>query len=130
MIDSLVFLTGGNTPQAVFQCMAMFQIRISKEVFVGSKPLEQRCSVLYLLLRLTGKMRVSHDGHTRFIRQESGQVFADGHEQKACSISQVAAGIYSFIYYSFPPWEFVFYFSFSQMPQNTKSSALQQTWRK
>lgn len=46
----------------------------------GTQPLEQRCSVLYLLPRLTGKMRVSHGGHTRFARQESGQVFANGNE--------------------------------------------------
>ena len=59
----------------------------------GTQPLEQRCSVLYLLLRLTGKMRVSHDGHTRFARQESGQVFANGNEQKAGRFQRVAAGI-------------------------------------
>ena len=55
---------------------------VSKGYPFGTQPLEQRCSVLYLLLRLTGKMRVSHDGHTRFIRQESGQDFANGNEQK------------------------------------------------
>ena len=59
----------------------------------GTQPLEQRCSVLYLLPRLTGKMRVSHDGHTRFARQESGQVFANGNEQKAGRFQRVAAGI-------------------------------------
>ncbi len=48
----------------------------------GTQPLEQRCSVLYLLPRLTGKMRVSHDGHTRFARQESGQVFRMGMSKK------------------------------------------------
>ncbi len=41
-----------------------------------------KCSVLYLLSRLAGKMRVSPDGNTRFARQENGQVFADGDEQK------------------------------------------------
>ena len=40
----------------------------------GTQPLEQRCSVLYLTARLVGKMRVSPYGHTRFIRQENGQV--------------------------------------------------------
>ena len=44
----------------------------------GTQPLEQRCSVLYLTARLTGKMRVSPYGHTRFIRQENGQVFVNG----------------------------------------------------
>lgn len=58
----------------------------------GTQPLEQRCSVLYLLPRLTGKRRVSHDGHTRFARQESGQVFANGNEQKACSVSESGSG--------------------------------------
>ena len=67
--------------------------RDSKGYPFATQPLGQRCSVLYLLLRLTGKMRVSHDGHSRFIRQESGQVFANGNEQKACSLSEVAAGI-------------------------------------
>lgn len=42
-----------------------------------------KCSVLYLLSRLTGKMRVSPDGNTHFARQENGQVFANGNEQKA-----------------------------------------------
>lgn len=42
-----------------------------------------KCSVLYLLSRLTGKMRVSPDGNTHFARQENGQAFADGDEQKA-----------------------------------------------
>ena len=42
-----------------------------------------KCSVLYLLSRLTGKMRGSPDGNTHFARQENGQVFADGDEQKA-----------------------------------------------
>lgn len=67
--------------------------RVSKGYPFGTQPLEQRCSVLYLLLRLTGKTSVSHDGHTHFIRQESGQVFANGNEQKACSVSEMAAGI-------------------------------------
>lgn len=69
------------------------QSRVSKGVPFGTQPLEQRCSVLYLLPRLTGKMRVSHDGHTRFTRQESGQIFANGNEKKAWTISEVAAGI-------------------------------------
>lgn len=42
-----------------------------------------KCSVLYLLSRLAGKMRVSPDGNACFARQENGQVFADGDEQKA-----------------------------------------------
>lgn len=37
-------------------------------------------------------MRVSHDGHTRFARQESGQIFANGNEQKACSVSESGGG--------------------------------------
>ena len=41
-----------------------------------------KCSVLYLLSRLAGKMRVSPDGNAHFARQENGQVFADGDEQK------------------------------------------------
>ena len=65
---------------------------VSKGVPFGTQPLEQRCSVLYLLPRLTGKMRVSHDGHTPFARQESGQVFANGNEQKACSLSESGSG--------------------------------------
>lgn len=59
----------------------------------GTQPLEQRCSVLYLLARLAGKMSVSHNGHARFAHQESGQVFANGSEQKSCALSEVAAGI-------------------------------------
>ena len=42
-----------------------------------------KCSVLYLLSRLAGKMRVSPDGNAHFARQENGQVFADRGEQKA-----------------------------------------------
>lgn len=42
-----------------------------------------KCSVLYLLSRLMGKMRVSPDGTTRFARQENGKVFADGAWQKS-----------------------------------------------
>lgn len=34
------------------------------------------------------------------------------------------------VYSWLPQSEFAFSFSFSQMPQNTKSFALQQTWRK
>ena len=41
-----------------------------------------KCSVLYLLSRLAGKMRVSPDGNAHFARQENGQVFANGDEQK------------------------------------------------
>lgn len=52
-----------------------------------------KCSVLYLLSRLAGKMRVSPDGNTRFARQENGQVFADEDEQKPEPVSGVAAGI-------------------------------------
>ena len=57
-----------------------------------------KCSVLYLLSRLAGKMRVSPDGNTRFARQENGQVFADGDEQKPEPISGVAAGILLYNY--------------------------------
>ena len=42
-----------------------------------------KCSVLYLLSRLAGKMRVSPDGNTPFARQENGQVFVNRNEQKA-----------------------------------------------
>ena len=38
---------------------------------------------LYLLSRLTGKMRVSPDGNTHFARQENGQIFVNGGKQKA-----------------------------------------------
>lgn len=38
-------------------------------------------------------MRVSPDGNTRLARQENGQVFADGDEQKPEPVSGVAAGI-------------------------------------
>ena len=90
---SFMVLEGGAYKQNCEVWLRSDKTRVSKGYPFGTQPLEQRCSVLYLLLRLTGKMRVSHDGHTRFIRQESGQVFADGHEQKACSLSEVAAGI-------------------------------------
>lgn len=49
----------------------------------GTQPLKQRCSVLYLLARLAGKIWVSHDGHTHFERQENGRGFANGDEQKS-----------------------------------------------
>lgn len=42
-----------------------------------------KCSVLYLLSRLAGKMRVSPDGNTPFARQENGQVFVNRNEQKS-----------------------------------------------
>ncbi len=42
-----------------------------------------KCSVLYLLSRLPGKIRVSPDGNARFVRQENGQFIANGNEQKA-----------------------------------------------
>ena len=38
-------------------------------------------------------MRVSPDGNARFARQENGQVFANGDEQKPGLVSGVAAGI-------------------------------------
>lgn len=59
----------------------------------GTQPLEQRCSVLYLLARLVGNMSVSHDGHARFAHQESGQVFANGSEQNPVRFQRVSAGI-------------------------------------
>lgn len=40
-----------------------------------------------------GKMRVSPDGNAHFARQENGQVFADGDEQKPEPVSGVAVGI-------------------------------------
>ena len=86
-------LEGGAHKQNCEVWLPSDKTRVSKGYPFGTRPLEQRCSVLYLLLRLTGKMRVSHDGHTRFIWQESGQIFANGNEKKACSLSEVAAGI-------------------------------------
>lgn len=86
-------LEGGAHKQNCEVRLHSDKTRVSKGYPFGTQPLEQRCSVLYLLLRLTGKMRVSHDGHARFARQESGQVFANRNEQKACSISGVAVGI-------------------------------------
>ena len=38
-------------------------------------------------------MRVSPDGNTHFARQENGQAFADGDEQKPEPVSGVAVGI-------------------------------------
>ena len=38
-------------------------------------------------------MRVSPDGNTRFARQENGQVFANGDEQKPGPVSGVITGI-------------------------------------
>ena len=55
---------------------------VSKGASLWHTALFAKCSVLYLLSRLTGKMRVSPDGNARFARQENGQVFADGDEQK------------------------------------------------
>ena len=49
----------------------------------GTRLCNAKCSVLYLLSRLAGKMRVSPDGNAHFARQENGQVFADRGEQKA-----------------------------------------------
>ena len=49
----------------------------------GTRLCNAKCSVLYLLSRLAGKMRVSPDGNAHFARQENGQVFADGGKQKA-----------------------------------------------
>lgn len=63
----------------------------------GTQPLEQRCSVLYLLPRLTGKTSVSHDGHTCFTRQESEQIFVNGSEQKAGRFQRVATGIQALV---------------------------------
>ena len=55
---------------------------VSKGASLWHTALLAKCSVLYLLSRLTGKMRVSPDGNARFARQENGQVFANGDEQK------------------------------------------------
>ena len=41
-----------------------------------------KCSVLYLLSRLAGKMRASSDGNTRFARQKNGQVLRMGMSKK------------------------------------------------
>lgn len=49
----------------------------SKGASLWHTALLAKCSVLYLLSRLAGKMRVSPDGNTRFARQENGQVLAD-----------------------------------------------------
>ena len=84
---------GGAHEQNCEMWLHSDKTRVSKGYHFGTQPLEQRCSVVYLLPRLTGKMRVSHDRHTHFIRQQSGQVFANGNEQKACLLSEVAAGI-------------------------------------
>jgi hypothetical protein len=54
---------------------------VSKGASLWHTALLAKCSVLYLLARLAGKMRVSPDGNARFTRQENGQVFADGNEQ-------------------------------------------------
>lgn len=64
-----------------------------KECPFGTRPLEQRCSVLYLLARLTGRLRISPDGNTHFVRQESRQIFANGNEQKDRLLSEAAASI-------------------------------------
>ena len=66
---------------------------VSKGASLWHTTLLAKCSVLYLLSRLTGKMRVSPDGNARFARQENGQVFANGDEQKPGLVSGVAAGI-------------------------------------
>lgn len=55
---------------------------VSKGASLWHTALFAKCSVLYLLSRLAGKMRVSPDGNARFARQENGQVFANGDEQK------------------------------------------------
>lgn len=44
----------------------------SKGIPLWNTALLVKCSVLYLLSRLTGKMRVSPDGNARFARQENG----------------------------------------------------------
>ena len=54
----------------------------SKGASLWHTALLAKCSVLYLLSRLAGKMRVSPDGNAHFARQENGQVFANGDEQK------------------------------------------------
>lgn len=60
------------------------KIGVSKgDILFGTRLCDAKCSVLYLLSRLTGKMRVSPDGNTHFARQKNEQVFADGGEQKA-----------------------------------------------
>ena len=66
---------------------------VSKGASLWHTALLAKCSVLYLLSRLTGKMRVSPDGNARFARQENGQVFANGDEQKPGPVSGVTTGI-------------------------------------
>ena len=58
------------------------QNRGSQRASLWHTALLAKCSVLYLLSRLAGKMRVSPDGNAHFARQENGQVFANGDEQK------------------------------------------------
>lgn len=62
----------------------------------GTRLCSAKCSVLYLLSRLVGKMRVSPDGNTHFARQENGQVFADGGEQKAGQFREWQQGYASY----------------------------------
>ena len=59
------------------------KIGVSKgEAPFGTRLCDAKCSVLYLLSRLAGKMRVSPNGNAHFARQENGQFFANGNEKK------------------------------------------------
>ena len=59
----------------------------------GTQPLEQRCSVLYLLARLAGKCgRRMIDTHILSDRK-TGEGFSNGNEQKPVRFQRVAAGI-------------------------------------
>ena len=59
------------------------RIGVSKgDIPFGTRLCNAKCSVLYLLSRLVGKMRVSPDGNTHFARQENRQFLANGNEKK------------------------------------------------
>ena len=54
---------------------------VSKGASLWHTALLAKCSVLYLLSRLAGEMRVLPDGNARFARQENGQVFVNGNSK-------------------------------------------------
>lgn len=55
---------------------------VSKGTSLWHTALLAKCSVLYLLSRLAGKMRVSTDRNAHFARQENGQVLRMGISKK------------------------------------------------
>ena len=67
---------------------------VSKGYPFGTQLCRAKCSVLYLLARLAGKISVSPDGNARFARQENGQVFADGYVQKPVRFQEWQQGYY------------------------------------